>query len=206
MVNSTISQTTVEDNKSSPPWDPNKFEPKLLSKTTHSFSTGSLEWSHEFGNMLNQDFSKLIARARHARQNCVFARKSSFSFLDLELANVHKLRPRTKHLAVQLHHFCQFALDKKILVEKFCTQHQRADMFAKALPRDAFRHLRSTVCGWQTFARECHEHVVHDGIHKFPQFTLRIPLRPSQSLSPPARWISADNFFAEAHNFSSVNL
>ena len=66
-------------------------------------------------------------------------------------------------------HFRQHALDKKVMVEKICTTHQRADIFTKALPRDAFRYLRSTISGWQTFARECHEHVVHDGIHKFPQ-------------------------------------
>ena len=87
----------------------------------------------------------------------------------LELANTHKLRPRTKHLSVQLHHFRQHALNKKVIAEKICAAHQRADVFAKASPRDAFRCLRSTVSGWQTFARECHEHVIHDGIHKFPQ-------------------------------------
>ena len=66
----------------------------------------------------------------------------------LELANTHKLRPRTKHLAVQLHHFRQCVLDKTIAVEKVDTQCQRADMFTKALPRDAFRHLRKTIIGW----------------------------------------------------------
>ena len=78
----------------------------------------------------------------------------------LELANAHKLRPRTKHLSVQLHHFRQCVLDRKVIAEKICTAHQRADAFAKASPRDAFRCLRSTVSGWQTFARECHEHVI----------------------------------------------
>ena len=66
----------------------------------------------------------------------------------LELASAHKLRPRTKHLAVQLHHFRQHALDKKVLVEKIATTHQRADIFTKALPRDAFRCLRRTIIGW----------------------------------------------------------
>ena len=66
----------------------------------------------------------------------------------LELANTHKLRPRTKHLAVQLHHFRQHVLDKTIAVEKVDAQFQRADMFAKASPRDAFRCLRKTIIGW----------------------------------------------------------
>ena len=92
----------------------------------------------------------------------------------LELANTHKLCPRTKHLTVQLHHFCQCTLDKKALVEKIATTHQRADVFAKALPRDAFRCLRRSIIGWQDFARECHEHEIHDGIHTFLQCILRI--------------------------------
>ena len=75
----------------------------------------------------------------------------------LELANTHKSRPRTKHLAAQLHHFRQCILDKTIKVEKIATTYQRADMFAKALPRVAFRSLRRTLIGWQSFARECHD-------------------------------------------------
>ena len=66
----------------------------------------------------------------------------------LELANTHKLRPRTKHLAVQLHHFRQYVLNKSISVEKIATEFQRADIFTKALPRDAFRYLRSLIIGW----------------------------------------------------------
>ena len=96
----------------------------------------------------------------------------------LELANAHKLRPRTKHLSVQLHHFRQCTLDKKVMVEKICTAHQSADAFAKALPRDAFRCLRSKISGWQTFARECHEHIIHDGSHKFLKCVMKIPAAP----------------------------
>ena len=54
-------------------------------------------------------------------------------------------------------------------------------MFTKALPYDAFRGLRRTISGWQTFARECHEHNVHDRIHKFPQKIVRIPAAPISS-------------------------
>ena len=39
----------------------------------------------------------------------------------LELANTPKLRPRTKHLAIQLHHFRQYILDKTITVDKVDT-------------------------------------------------------------------------------------
>ena len=66
----------------------------------------------------------------------------------LELANTPKLRPRTKHLAVHLHHFHQYILDKTITVEKVDTKFQRADIMTKALPRDAFEFLWKTITGW----------------------------------------------------------
>ena len=66
----------------------------------------------------------------------------------LELANNPKLRPRTKHLAVQLHHFRQCISNKMIIVEKVATKHQLADIFTKPLPRDAFQYLRSRILGW----------------------------------------------------------
>ena len=71
----------------------------------------------------------------------------------LELANTPKVRPRTKHLAIQLHHFQQYILDKTITVEKVETAYQRADIMTKPLPRDAFQsdasqadHRMVTVC------------------------------------------------------------
>ena len=66
----------------------------------------------------------------------------------LELANTPKLQPRTKHLAVQLHHFRQYVLDGSISVEKVDTKHQLADIFTKPLPRDAFLYLRRRIIGW----------------------------------------------------------
>ena len=64
------------------------------------------------------------------------------------MANSHKLRPRTKHLAVQLHHFRQYILNATITVEKVATKFQRADIFTKALPRQTFQYLRCTILGW----------------------------------------------------------
>ena len=48
----------------------------------------------------------------------------------LELANEHKLRPRTKHLAVKLHHFRQYVAEGAIKVEKISTKDQVADIFS----------------------------------------------------------------------------
>ena len=66
----------------------------------------------------------------------------------LELANNHKLRPRTKHLAVQLHHFRSYILNKEITVQYVATKHQVADIFTKPLPREAFQYLRGLLLGW----------------------------------------------------------
>ena len=67
----------------------------------------------------------------------------------LELANTLKLRPRTKHLVVQIHHFRQYILNKQIAVEKVDTKYQRADIMTKALlPKDSFQFLRKTITGW----------------------------------------------------------
>ena len=52
---------------------------------------------------------------------------------------------RTKHLAVQLHHFQQHILDKTIVIVKVATKYQRADIMTKALPRDAFEFLCKTI-------------------------------------------------------------
>ena len=60
----------------------------------------------------------------------------------LELANTPKLRPRTKHLAVQLHHFRQYILNKQIAVEKVDTKYQRADIMTKALPKGQTAYLK----------------------------------------------------------------
>ena len=66
----------------------------------------------------------------------------------IEVANSPKLRPRTKHLSVQLHHFRSCVDRGDITIEHISTKHQIADIFTKPLPRDAFQYLRGLLCGW----------------------------------------------------------
>ena len=68
--------------------------------------------------------------------------------LELLANSTPKLRPRTKHFAVQLHHFRQYILNKQITVEKVDTKFQRADIMTKVLPRDPFQSLRKSISGW----------------------------------------------------------
>jgi endo-1,4-beta-mannosidase len=66
----------------------------------------------------------------------------------IELAREPKLRPRTKHLAVRLHHFRDHIKQKLITIEHVSTKDQIADIFTKPLARDQFRNLRALLLGW----------------------------------------------------------
>jgi hypothetical protein len=66
----------------------------------------------------------------------------------LELAKQPKMRPRTKHLSVRLHHFRDHVRRGDITIQHISTKDQLADQFTKPLPRDQFVHLRKGVLGW----------------------------------------------------------
>ena len=65
-----------------------------------------------------------------------------------ELANFPKLRPRTKHIALKYHHFREHVRNGRVRIHAIDTREQLADIFTKALPRDAFQYLRHKICGW----------------------------------------------------------
>ena len=65
-----------------------------------------------------------------------------------ELANVPKMRPRTKHIAVKYHHFRSHVANGTIKVLRIGTKEQIADIFTKALPRETFLILRKQLLGW----------------------------------------------------------
>ena len=66
----------------------------------------------------------------------------------LEMANIHKYRPRTKHLNVKLHHFRQYVNDGSIIIRKIDTAEQQADYLTKPLPVETLQYLRRKVMGW----------------------------------------------------------
>jgi hypothetical protein len=72
----------------------------------------------------------------------------------IELAKLPKLRPRTKHIAIQYHHFQSWTMKgphdepPRIAVEHISTHNQQADIFTKPLPRPQFQALRLSLCGW----------------------------------------------------------
>ena len=66
----------------------------------------------------------------------------------LEMANIHKYRPRTKHLNVKLHHFRQYVNDGSVIVRKIDTAEQQADYLTKPLAVEKLKYLRKKVMGW----------------------------------------------------------
>ena len=66
----------------------------------------------------------------------------------IELAKAPKLRPRTKHIAIQYHHFRSHVAKKLINIQHVSTKEQVADIATKPLPRDQFQYLREQLLGW----------------------------------------------------------
>ena len=66
----------------------------------------------------------------------------------LEMAKIHKYRPRTKHLNVKLHHFRDYVERQEVSINPIGTAEQPADFLTKALNEDVLRKHRMTVLGW----------------------------------------------------------
>jgi hypothetical protein len=66
----------------------------------------------------------------------------------LEMATVHKYRPRTKHLNVKLHHFREYVESGEISIHKIDTTQQVADYLTKPLEVTTFERLRKQIMGW----------------------------------------------------------
>ena len=60
----------------------------------------------------------------------------------IQLAKCHRLRPRTKHIAIKYHHFRRKVADSTVRVLPINTNDQIADVFTKALPKEQFQFLR----------------------------------------------------------------
>ena len=71
----------------------------------------------------------------------------------IELAKLPKLRPRTKHIAIQYHHFREWTTsqdgkDPRVQVQHISTEYQQADIMTKPLPRQQYQKLRQLMNGW----------------------------------------------------------
>ena len=66
----------------------------------------------------------------------------------IRIATDHRIRPRSKHFAMRLHHFRSYIVNRTITVEHVDTKSQIADLLTKPLPKTQFRILRSKIMNW----------------------------------------------------------
>jgi hypothetical protein len=66
----------------------------------------------------------------------------------IEIANVPKMRPRTKHLNIKYHHFREEVKKGTVNIYHVGTKEQRADIFTKALDEGLFIKFRKMIQGW----------------------------------------------------------
>ena len=83
--------------------------------------------------------------ATQARVTCKVFEDNSGA---LEMAKVHKYRPRTKHLNVKLHHFRSYVESGEITIHPISSNDQNADYLTKPVPLDVLTPLRKQIMGW----------------------------------------------------------
>jgi len=66
----------------------------------------------------------------------------------LEIATVHKVRPRTKHMNCQYHHFRSYVNSGQMSIHPISTEEQPADMLSKSVPLSKLVKHRLFIMGW----------------------------------------------------------
>jgi hypothetical protein len=66
----------------------------------------------------------------------------------MKFAQMPKLSPRTKHLAVPLHWWRSKVINLKIIIRSVESANQLGDQFTKGLGRELFEQHRKALMGW----------------------------------------------------------
>jgi hypothetical protein len=67
----------------------------------------------------------------------------------LEMVRLPKMRPRTKHINVRMHHFREHVRLGKITIHKVPSRYQLADIATKPQPQDLFESQRESLMQWE---------------------------------------------------------
>ena len=68
----------------------------------------------------------------------------------LEMARLPKMRPRTKHLCVKMHHFREHVRKGLVSINKIPTRFQLGDIATKAQPEALFVSQRESILQWES--------------------------------------------------------
>lgn len=82
----------------------------------------------------------------------------------LEMARLPKVRPRTKHLCVRLHHFREHVRKKLITIQHIATDLQIADLLTKPQPKPLFVKQRQIIMGWPVVEYDAEVLVRNDSV------------------------------------------
>jgi hypothetical protein len=68
----------------------------------------------------------------------------------LEMVRLPKMRPRTKHINVRMHHFREHVRQGKITIHKVPSRYQLGDIATKPQPQDLFESQRESLLQWES--------------------------------------------------------
>jgi hypothetical protein len=68
----------------------------------------------------------------------------------LEMSKLPKMRPRTKHIGVRMHHFREHVRQGKLTIHKVPTELQLADIATKPQPQKLFESQRESLLQWES--------------------------------------------------------
>ena len=71
----------------------------------------------------------------------------------VEIANVPRIRPRTKHINVKYWHFIKWVETSRLIIKHVGTDQQLADIWTKPLDERLFEHFRNLIMHWRQFNR-----------------------------------------------------
>jgi hypothetical protein len=77
----------------------------------------------------------------------------------LEMAKVHKFRPRTKHINIKYHHFRSYVNDDLISIHPITSANNPADMLTKGLGVNKLQANRFRVMGWNVDTKKGCENI-----------------------------------------------
>jgi hypothetical protein len=113
----------------------------------------------------------------------------------LEMATIHRIHPRTKHINVKYHHFRSYVDDGSIQRSYIQSQDNVADMITKGQPVALLRVHRLAVLGWDTAAEKgCDNTSYKANANSYKANATSVGLSTNANCKPNhrARWDSHD--------------
>ena len=128
-------------------WQSKLIGPICLSTTESEYYGLSMATRYTKGTMylLEEIYKEVVPTTTKPKMYCRLFEDNAAA---LEMARVPKMRPRTRHLNVALHHFHQEVLEKKIIPLAIPTKDQQADIFTKPIDVKTLERLRKRLMGW----------------------------------------------------------